>query len=183
MTDQARLAAVTAAYRDHADDAYRLAYAILHDPDDAMEATQEGFVRAFERWDRYDPTRPLRPWLHAIVARVALDQLRRRRVRRLAIPVLADAVGRASGQSGEAGDPAARWSRRHAIEEALSALQPLARAAVLLRHRYGYDYAEIAALLDVSVVSVGALLSRARAALRVHLVDERPMTRAQERSE
>ncbi|MBA2255293.1 MAG: RNA polymerase sigma factor, partial [Chloroflexi bacterium] len=160
MTDQARLAAVTAAYLDHADDAYRLAYAILHDRDDAMEATQEGFARAFERWQGYDPDRPLRPWLHAIVARVALDQLRRRRVRRLAIPGVADAAGSGSAPREGTGDPAAGWSRRLAIEEALSALQPLSRAAVLLRHRYGYDYLEIAALLDVSVVSVGALLSR-----------------------
>nr|MBA2275672.1 RNA polymerase subunit sigma-70 [Chloroflexota bacterium] len=55
MNDSARHSEVIAAYAAHADDVYRLAYAILRDQDDAVDATQDVFVRAFERWDRYDP--------------------------------------------------------------------------------------------------------------------------------
>ena len=44
-----RLIAVDRAYRDHADDLYRVAFGILRDPDAAVDATQAAFARAFER--------------------------------------------------------------------------------------------------------------------------------------
>lgn len=172
MQKNDRERAVEAAYAAYADDVYRVAYAILHDTDDAVEATQETFVRAFERWDRYDQSRPLRPWLHAIVSRLALDQLRRRRVRRLAIPSVARDGAQRAGDEYAGRDPGTTVPRREAIAQALAELQPIPRAAVLLRHRYGYDYIEIGALLGLSATNVGAVLTRARAALRARLEDE-----------
>lgn len=171
MDDQIRHRAVEAAYVAHADDVYRVAYAVLRDPDDAVEATQETFARAFERWDRYDDRRPLRPWLHAICSRIALDQLRRRRVRWLALPVLSEQTDRHSADAQGVADPAATIPGRQAIRDALAALRPIASAAVLLRHRYGYDYDEIGAFLGISVGNVGAILSRARAELRAALAE------------
>ena len=56
--DQQRLEAVERAYRDHADDVYRVAYAILRDADGAMDATHDAFAQAFRRWERYDANRP-----------------------------------------------------------------------------------------------------------------------------
>ena len=61
MIDQLRIDAIDRAYRDHAEDVYRVAYAILRDPDTAMDATQDAFAQAFRRWEQYDANRPLRP--------------------------------------------------------------------------------------------------------------------------
>ena len=83
MIDSERDRVADQAYRDHANDVYRVAYGILRDPDDALDATHEAFARAWERWDQYDSQRPLQGWLHGIVVHLALDQLRRRRVRGL----------------------------------------------------------------------------------------------------
>src|SRR3954463_1984753 len=65
--------AVDLAYRDHAPDVYRVAYAILRDADEAIDATHEAFARAWERWEQYDDRRPLRAWLHGIVVHEAVD--------------------------------------------------------------------------------------------------------------
>src|SRR5690349_24068867 len=81
MELELRRQAVERAYRDHADDVFRVAYAILRDTEAAMDATQDAFARAFERWAQYDANRPLRAWLHGIAANAALDALRRRRIR------------------------------------------------------------------------------------------------------
>src|SRR6476661_3767318 len=81
MELELRREAVERAYRDHADDVYRVAYAILRDTESAMDATQEAFARAFERWEQYDANRALRPWLHGIAAHAALDALRRQKLR------------------------------------------------------------------------------------------------------
>lgn len=170
MDRELRDLGVDRAYRDHAPEVYRVAYGILRDPDDAMDATHEAYARAWERWEQYDSQRPLLQWLHGIVVHQALDQLRRRRVRRLASPVVA---GRelAVPEPGGA-DPAIEILRRGEVERALDALKPDARAALVLRHYYGYDYAAIAAFLGTTSGSVGSILSRGHAALRKRLAGD-----------
>jgi RNA polymerase sigma factor, sigma-70 family len=151
VTDQQlRSDAIERAYRDHADDVYRVAYAILRDPDGAMDATQDTFAQAFRRWEQYDANRPLRPWLHGIVSHLALDALRRHRVRVKAI----DVMGRVQPVSPTMGPGSEEMVRRvmdrDLVEGALGGLKPDVRAALVLRHYYGYDYAEIATLLRTS---------------------------------
>jgi RNA polymerase sigma-70 factor (ECF subfamily) len=153
------------AYRDHANDVYRVAYGILRDPDEALDATHDTFARAWERWDQYDSQRPLRGWLHGIVVHLALDQLRRRKVRRLALPVLGRS-GPTPIETSSVPDPAEDVARRQLVDQALEGLRPEVRATLVLRHYYGYDYAQIAAFLGVSSGTVGSTLSRAHTAIR-----------------
>jgi RNA polymerase sigma-70 factor (ECF subfamily) len=165
VTDRERDRAADQAYRDHANDVYRVAYGILRDPDEALDATHDTFARAWERWDQYDSQRPLRGWLHGIVVHLALDQLRRRRVRRLALPLL----GRSPVSPIESSmnrDPADDVARRQLVETALDGLRPEVRATLILRHYYGYDYAQIGTYLGISSGTVGSTLSRAHAAIR-----------------
>lgn len=178
VTDhEGRREAVERAYRDHAADVFRVAYAILRDREAAADATHDTFARAFERWEQYDPNRPLRAWLHGIVSHAALDAVRRRRVRGLGL-------GTGVGRRGAGGvreivvdpapdaDPALVVARRRLVDEVLAGLKPDARAALVLRHCYGYDYAEIGALLGTSAGNVGSILSRAGAAIRARLEAE-----------
>lgn len=165
MIESERDRAADRAYRDHANDVYRVAYGILRDPDEALDATHDTFARAWERWDQYDSQRPLRGWLHGIVVHLALDQLRRRKVRRLALPVL----GRSGPTPIDASalpDPADDVVRRQLVDQALDGLRPEVRAALILRHYYGYDYAQIGTFLGISSGTVGSTLSRAHAAIR-----------------
>jgi RNA polymerase sigma-70 factor (ECF subfamily) len=162
--------AVDRAYRDHADDVYRVAYAILRDPEAAVDAMHDTFARAFERWDQYDSNRSLRGWLHGIVSHAALDDLRRRRVRRLAGPAVAQIPSvSAGGARGFGADPSNAIAERDLVEGALADLKPDVRAALVLRHYYGYDYAEIAGFLRTNPGNVGSILSRAHATLRARL--------------
>jgi RNA polymerase sigma-70 factor (ECF subfamily) len=151
---------------------YRVAYGILRDPDDALDATHDTFARAWERWDQYDSQRPLKGWLHGIVVHLALDQLRRRRVRRLALPVLGRAT--ATLERTTEPDPADEVARRQIVERALDGLRPEVRATLVLRHYYGYDYAQIGTFLGISSGTVGSTLSRAHAAIRQRLQAEDP---------
>jgi RNA polymerase sigma-70 factor (ECF subfamily) len=160
--------AVERAYRDHADDVYRVALAILRDPEAAVDATHDTFARAFDRWHQYDENRPLRAWLHGIVSHAALDALRRRRVRALALPRIGE-VRETAAEGGIDGDPARHVAERDQIDAALADLKPEARAALVLRHYYGYDYAEIARFLRTSPGNVGSILSRSHGTLRARL--------------
>ena len=166
-----RWQAVERAYRDHADDVYRVAYAILRDPDAAVDATHDTFARAFDRWEQYDAKRPLRAWLHGIVSHAALDALRRRRVRTLALPLIGQ-VRESATAGGFPDDPARQVAERDQVADAMRDLKPDARAALVLRHYYGYDYAEIGRFLRTSPGNVGSILSRAHSVLRSRLAPD-----------
>ena len=172
MIDQdERRDAVDRAYRQHADDVYRVAYAILRDTEAAVDATHDTFARAFERWDQYDSNRSLTAWLHGIVSHAALDDLRRRRVRRLAATAVSQ-IGPVSGGGAWAADPSKGVADRDLLDSALAELKPDVRAALVLRHYYGYDYTEIAGFLRTSPGNVGSILSRAHTTLRARLTTD-----------
>jgi RNA polymerase sigma-70 factor (ECF subfamily) len=167
METDRRREAVDQAYREYGADVYRVTYAILRDPEVAADAMQDVFGKAFQHWDEYDSQRPLRPWLHAIATRRALDLLRWRKVRALALPWLHREARDRYGT-----DPAEALSQREGIERELQLIAPRARAALILRHYYGYTYAEIAKLLGASPGTVGSLISRAHTQLRARLLPD-----------
>ncbi len=60
--------------RQHQEVVFRLAYLRLGDPDEAEDAAQETFIRAYQALHRFDTTKPLRPWL----LQIALNLVRNR---------------------------------------------------------------------------------------------------------
>ena len=101
----------------------------------------------------------------------ALDALRRRRVRAHALQT-SGRIREADVAADLEGDPALHVAETDAIDAVLADLKPDARAALVLRHYYGYDYAEIARFLRTSPGNVGSVLSRAHAALRLRLASD-----------
>ncbi|MEA2762622.1 MAG: hypothetical protein QOD47_1906, partial [Gemmatimonadaceae bacterium] len=49
--------------------------------EDAEDAVQEGFLRAYQAFERFDPAQAFGAWLNRIVANAALDLARRKKVR------------------------------------------------------------------------------------------------------
>jgi RNA polymerase sigma-70 factor (ECF subfamily) len=62
--------------QQHQESVFRLAYLLLGDPDDAEDAAQEAFLRAWKYLKRFDAARPLRPWLLSITANLARNRKR-----------------------------------------------------------------------------------------------------------
>ena len=166
MEPEDRRDAVERAYREFSTDVYRVTYAILRDPEVAADAMHDVFGRVLEHWDEYDPQRPIRPWLHAIATRRAFDLLRWRKVRAVALPWL---QAEARERERLATDRAGASSLHDRVEIELQRVEPRARAALVLRHYYGYSYAEIARFVGTSPGNVGSLISRAHARLRARL--------------
>lgn len=132
-------------------------------PDDAMELTQEVFVRAWQALPQWEPSARFRTWLLRIASNAALDLLRRRRT--VEFVPLDDGVG-------EAADPAAGPERKaqaaqelRRLEAALARLTPEHREILLLREIEDLSYEELASVLALTVGTVKSRLARARAAL------------------
>jgi RNA polymerase sigma-70 factor (ECF subfamily) len=139
---------------------YNLCYRMLGDSNDAEDAAQETFLRAYKGIRRYDGQRPFSTWLLSIAAHYCIDQIRKRRYQiisfeedpRLDPPDL---------NPGPEGETLIRENQRK-VQGLLGRLQPPDRAAVVMRYWYDFSYEEIAESMGVSVSSVKSRLHRAR---------------------
>jgi len=158
--------------RQHSSRVYRLAYRLTGNQHDAEDLTQEVFVRVFRSLPSYTPG-TFEGWLHRITTNLFLDMARRRQ--RIRFEGLGDqAVGLL--RDGEP-TPAQAFDARHLdtdVQQALEALAPEYRAAVVLCDIEGLSYEEIAATLGVKLGTVRSRIHRGRAQLRTALDHRRP---------
>jgi RNA polymerase sigma factor (sigma-70 family) len=127
--------------------------------DDAEDALQEIFVRAYAALRANDRELALRAWLYRIAHNRCIDQLRRP-----PRPMFEDVeLVRSPAQ-----DPAVKAEQRDALRRLVTDVQRLPeqqRSALLMRELGGMAYADLAGVLDVSVPAVKSLLVRARVGL------------------
>ena len=158
--------------RDHSARVYRLAYRLTGNVPDAEDLTQEVFVRVFRSLHSYTPG-TFEGWLHRITTNLFLDMARRRQ--RIRFEGLGEeAAGRLSGDEPT---PAQAFDARHLdgdVQQAIAALAPEYRAAVVLCDIEGLSYEEVAATLGVKLGTVRSRIHRGRAQLRVALDHRRP---------
>jgi RNA polymerase sigma-70 factor, ECF subfamily len=148
---------------------FSVAYRMLGTPEDAEDAAQEAFLRAFRSLGAYDRKRPFSTWLLSIVAHHCIDRLRRRRH-----PVLSlDAVPTWRWTPAETVDPerAAEVADEAAqIQAGLNDLPDDYRLVVVLRYWHDFGYSEIASILGETEAAVKSRLHRARLQLARYLV-------------
>jgi len=158
--------------RTHSARVYRLAYRLTGNQHDAEDLTQEVFVRVFRSLSSYTPG-TFEGWLHRITTNLFLDGARRKQ--RIRFEGLADDM--AQRLPGTELSPAQAWDERHLdsdVQDALRALPPDYRAAVVLCDIEGFSYEEIAATLGVKLGTVRSRIHRGRAQLRSALEHRRP---------
>ncbi|HJU42236.1 MAG TPA: RNA polymerase sigma factor [Vicinamibacterales bacterium] len=143
--------------------AYRVAFSVLRQQQDAEDVAQEAFVRAHRSFRKLRNRDAFRAWLVRTTWRLALDHRRgeqRRSARHnahaiAAIDVPADAVAAAE--------------RAVALWQAIDALPEKLRIAIILSGIEGHDIAEVARLLDVPEGTVKSRLFHARKQLQERL--------------
>ncbi|WP_069762060.1 sigma-70 family RNA polymerase sigma factor [Streptomyces sp. LUP47B] len=148
---------------------FGIAYRILGSTVEAEDVVQEVWLR----WQKTDRSVVLSPaaFLSSATTRLAINVAQSARVRRETYigPWLPEPVDTGA-------DPEVGAERAEAVEMALllmlEKLTPVERAAYVLREAFDYAYAEIADMLEVSLVNVRKIVSRARR----HLLEERRET-------
>lgn len=156
--------------RRHQERLFPTIHRIVGSVEDAEDALQDAFVRAFQKLATFHGESSFYTWVYRIAVNVAMESCRRRKVRRLFALGLETAHGSRREPAGS--DPARaleREERDRAVEAALDRLGPEHRAIVVLKDFDGRRYEEIAELLGVPVGTVRSRLHRARRELRDHL--------------
>lgn len=148
--------------RRHQRALYRYLMQMVGSHDDALELTQEAFVRAWQALPQWSPDARFRTWLFRIGRNTALDLLRRRRL--VEFVALDDAFEGVHGGAGPEQQAQATQELRR-LEAGLSRLTPEHREILLLREIEDMSYEEIGRVLSLSEGTVKSRLARARAAL------------------
>ena len=159
-------------------------YRMLASFDEAEDAVQETFLRAWRRRDTLKERSALRAWLYRIATNVCLDMIRRnsRRVSTLhsfaEVPWLQPYPDTLLDEAAPTDDePDAVVVERETIElaflAAMQVLPPRQRAALIARDVLGWPASETATLLETSVAAANSALQRARATMSERLPRKR----------
>jgi RNA polymerase sigma-70 factor (ECF subfamily) len=157
----------------HKRSVYGLCVRLLQHPEDARDAAQETFVRAYAALGTYDPALPFAPWLLRIARNHCLDLARRRGVRppEVALEAVPEAGAQEVPDRSTPAPDETLVARQQVgrLEAAVAALPPNYREVVHLFHVEHLSYKEIARTMDVPLGTVMTWLHRARARLRREL--------------
>lgn len=148
--------AFTALVMRHKQRAYLLALKLTGSHDDAMDASQESFVKIFRKAATYQDGARFTPWLLRIVRNTAFNLNRsRRRRRQVGADELLAYIPDPVADTASAARQAELWRVILALPEHL-------REVVVLRHHEGLDYAAIAEVLELPSGTVATRLHQAR---------------------
>lgn len=142
---------------------FNLAYRMLGNADEAEQASQEAFIRAWTRLDGYDPAHKFSTWLLSITSNYCIDQIRKRRALLLSIdePMPAHPALMSEQESGPEAQ-VVESEQEVMVQNLLETLPDDYRQAVVLRYWYDMSYEEIAEVMETTVSAIKSRLFRAR---------------------
>jgi RNA polymerase sigma-70 factor (ECF subfamily) len=151
----------------------RVAWRMLGDKEDARDAAQEVFLRAFKYLRRFDPAQDFHGWLYRITINVCRAMARKkRRADHNRILSLDTEVMRGRPEAEVSRDDtesaAVIAQRRAIVARAIKRLPPKERAALVLRDLEGLSTEEVARVLNSSEATVRSQISTARVKLKVY---------------
>ena len=154
---------------------WSLAYKITGNSDDALEVTQEVFLRVHQHLGSYDPSRPFSSWLYRITVNRAYDYLKKRPAHASLEagmeaernPLLADGGPSPDGLLAD-------QEVRSALKTLLQRLTPKERTVFILRDLEGLSSREIGYVLKCTQITVRRHSSNARLKLREGLARRFP---------
>jgi len=155
--------ALEALIREYQKPVYNAAYRILGNPDDAADATQTAFLKAFENLDQYDPNYKFFSWIYRIAINESINQRNRTRDQQ-PLDDNQPAADAGPDSTVEAGDLAL------GIQDGLMALNDDYRTVVVLRHFSDLSYRQISEILEIPEKTVKSRLYSARQLMKDRLV-------------
>lgn len=140
---------------------FNLAYRLLGNPDEAEDAAQETFLRAYARLSQYDESHKFSTWILSIANHHCIDRLRKRRTKYVSIddnPVLENL----EEDTLQPEDSLLGQEQTVELQGLLNQLEPDYRTPLILRYWEDYSYEDIATAMGLTVSAVKSRLFRAR---------------------
>jgi len=162
--------------RRYSERAFRAAYRVVRDSNEAEEIVQEGLIKAYRALESFESRSSFYTWLYRIVVNLALDR-RRRAIRAPSVEWDDSVAPRVDPRASQpdSGDPELASRRREVREWVAQGVQTLPdgqREVLLLREVDGLSYEEIAEHMQISKGTVMSRLHYARKKMLAYLADK-----------
>lgn len=158
-------------YREYYVRVFGLCRRLLNSTDQAEDAAQEVFTRAYRQFSKYDSTRPFWQWIATIANNHCIDLLRHRTRSSALFGDEQVEINQAEGDDELMLDQLISYEHTDALNRAISALADKYRVPLILACLNESSYDEIAEQLDISRNHVGVLVLRAKKQLRKALLN------------
>jgi len=156
--------AFTALVTEYQQKVYATALSVMGNEADALDASQEAFIRIYKSISKFRGDSSLSTWIYRVTTNICLDMLRKQgRVKTVNIDETAELTATDSFSSPE--EHLVSEERKAAVKRALALLPADLKTAFVLRDVDGLSYSEIAEVLSVPEGTVKSRIARARAAL------------------
>ena len=171
--DEAAFAEIVSRYRNPLTN---YIFRMLNDYEEAVDLTQETFVRVYFALERYHTDYAFSTYIYRIATNLAISEIRKKRRRKLLS--LTSFFQNDDGETQEFNPPDEKslpdedlieGERKRTIEKAIAALPDKYRAPIILREIQELSYEEIAQVLGLGLGTTKSRISRARALLREKL--------------
>jgi RNA polymerase sigma-70 factor, ECF subfamily len=160
----------------HRDKLYARAYTMMRNEDEALDLSQEAWVKGWQRLAQFQGESSFTTWMTRIVINLCLDQLRKKKRQR------AESIEEMDEESGGVErqmpvvtvNPTERLERgelRERIDEALGKLSEAHRTVLVLHEFEHMEYKNIAKTMNCSIGTVMSRLFYARRKMAVLLQD------------
>jgi RNA polymerase sigma-70 factor (ECF subfamily) len=171
---QGNMAAFEELVRRYERKVYNITYRLLGNEQDATEALQDTFLRAYRFIPKFAFKSSFYTWLYRIATNVSLTRLRRRKNVEVVsldapVPDTEDLKFDLPDTSQTPEEAFARKRLREKLDQAVRELPEEYRQVVVLRDLEGLSNEEVSRILKLSVPAVKSRLHRARLALREKL--------------
>lgn len=157
--------------REHQKNVYSLAYKLTGSAEDAQDASQDAFLRAYQNLGSFRGDSRVSVWLYRLTYNASMDIIKRSR-RGTLVPMPTDEEGAELDVPDTAPQPDEELERREeleAVREAIGELDPEKREILIMREYRDMSYSDIASALGLEEGTVKSRLSRARMALAENL--------------
>jgi len=141
---------------------YNLCYRMLGNAEEAEDAAQETFLRAYTNLNKFNIDRKFINWVLTIASNHCVDRLRKRHIHLTSLEAEPYAEKITMPESVNPHRRAERQEISDKIQEWLNELPPDYRTPIILHYWYGYSYEEISTIMSITVPAVKSRLHRAR---------------------
>jgi RNA polymerase sigma-70 factor (ECF subfamily) len=136
--------------------AYYVALGFVHNQQDALDISQDAFIRAFRRIKKFDTEKPFFPWFYKILKNLCFDYFKRRQ-RRSEVPLENVRVLEVEDEDRE---------MKKALWKGIEELPPEQKEIIILRYFRQFSYQEMAEVLDKPIGTIMSSLYYAKKRLK-----------------
>lgn len=151
---------------------YYLALSMLHNTEDAGEATQDALLAAIEGLDTFRRDAAISTWLYSITANICHKRIRRQQAKGRLIQAIRSIFSLSDQRRIQPEEAAIQNETKDFLLQAIQRLEDKHRQVIILYYYHDCSIAEIARILSIPEGTVSSRLFTAREYLRSKLYDQ-----------